>query len=244
MFKFCDTAHGMKKILLTAIIALLSYELTAQSFEVSVLQDSYKGTIGEIIKVPLVVRNISTKPVTITIRKTGGVIGTSQKNYFCPDERCLDQRVEDYNVRIEPGQSLTSLQIALEAGLVPGLSNVKYVVFNRTSPTEALDLDLNFIVEERPESQTIYHSRHITLQDVYPNPASTHAFVDYRVISEHIKAKVVLHNVLGSAVGEYDLPLMEHKVKINTEDLNPGIYFYTLYIDNEGVMTRKLVIKK
>ena len=81
------------------------------------------------------------------------------------------------------------------------------------------------------------------LQDLYPNPSNTVAFVEYKILNDRIKAKITLHNVLGNQVGEYDLPAYESKVKIRTEDLKPGIYFYTLHLDNKPVITQKLVVE-
>jgi hypothetical protein len=84
----------------------------------------------------------------------------------------------------------------------------------------------------------------MTLHDVYPNPVVDHAVVDYRILNDQVKAKIVIHNLLGNVVGEYALPSMENYVRFRTEGLSAGIYFYTLYIDNEGVMTRKLIVRK
>lgn len=234
----------MKKILQLLLLLVLGLDLSAQSFEVGGLQDSYKGFIGETIKVPLSFRNTSARPVSIVIRKAGSVIGTSQKNYFCLDGNCLDQRVEDYSIRIEPGQTLSALQIALESGLIPGVSNVRYFAYNRHNPTEQVELDLSFVVDEKPVRQNIYTSPHITIQDVYPNPSSDYADVDYQILGEPVKAKIVLHNVLGTPIGEYELSSSENKVKIRTEDLKEGVYFYTLYVDREAVITQKLVVNR
>lgn len=234
----------MKKVLWLVIFIILSADLVAQNFEITGLQESYKGTIGEVIKAPLQFKNNSNKPIQLIIRKSTSQIGTSQRNYFCPNGDCLDQSVEDYIVKVEPGQTLGSLQVALEAGLVPGVSSVKYIAFNKSNPNEILELDLNFVVEEKSAVTNIYSSRSINLQDVYPNPASEYAYINYKILSDEVKAKMVLHNVLGSPVAEYDLPSTDSKAKIRTEDLNSGIYFYTLYIDGKAVMTRKLVIKK
>lgn len=222
----------------------LSYSLIAQGFEITGFQESYKGTIGDVIKVPLNFKNNGSRPLTLIIRKAGSQIGTSQKNYFCLDGDCLDQSVEDYIVKIDPGQTLSSLQVALEAGLVPGISSVRYIAFNKSNPTEALEVEFNFVVEERVEKVNIYSSRNITLQDVYPNPASDFAFVEYKVDQDNVKARISLHNVLGNVVGEYELSPLETKAKLQTSDLNAGIYFYTLYVNGEAVMTRKLVVKK
>lgn len=233
-----------KRILLCAIICSMSFGLAAQGFEIVDLQDSYKGAIGEVIKVPLGFRNNGSKPITLIIRKASSQIGTSQKNYFCQHGDCSDPSVEDFIVKIESGQTLGSLEVALDAGLVPGVSSVRYIAFNKSNPGDALEVELNFIVEEKLEKANIYTSRNMTIQDVYPNPATNFAFVNYKIAEDNVKARVIVHNVLGNSVGEYDLSPLETKAKITTSDLNAGIYFYTLYINGEAVLTRKLVVNK
>lgn len=232
------------RLLLCAIICSLSLGLAAQGFEITDLHDSYRGSIGEVIKVPLGFKNNGTKPITLIIRKASSQIGTSQKNYFCKDGNCAEPDVEDFIVKVEPGQTLNTLEVALDAGLVPGVSSVRYIAYNKSNPGEALEVELNFIVEEKPEKANIYTSRDITIRDVYPNPASDFAFVEYKVVQDNVKARIILHNVLGNSVGEYDLVSSDTKAKIQTSDLNAGIYFYTLYLNGEAVLTRKLVVSK
>lgn len=234
----------MKYFLGLICLCLLSLDAAAQGFEVTGLQDFYKATIGDVVKAPLHIRNTSDKPITLVIRKTGGQIGTSQRNYFCRDGNCLDQEVEDIIVKLESGETLSSLQVALEAGLVPGISSVRYLAYNRANPGDALEFDLDFIVEEKPERSPIYASRSVALQDVYPNPASDFAFVDYKVLQDNVEAKILIHSILGNTMGEYELSMFENQAKISTGELNAGIYFYTLYVDGEAVMTRKLVVKR
>jgi len=234
----------MKKLLLLVILGLISSCGFAQGFELTGLQESYKGLIGESIKAPIRFKNTSDKSVTLIIRKVDSQIGSTQKNYFCLDNNCLDQKVDDYIIKIEPGQSLNNFQIVLEAGLVSGESSLKYMAYSKSNPSQSVEFELNFSVEEKPEKQHIYSSRFITLHDVYPNPVVDHAVVDYKVMNDQIKAKIVVHNILGNVVGEYSLPSFENFVRVKTDDLSAGIYFYTLYIDNEGVMTRKLIVRK
>jgi hypothetical protein len=216
----------------------------AQSFEMVGLQENYPGVIGETIKVPLRLKNVTDRPITLIVRKVAAQIGTSQKNYYCIDNQCLDHKTEDFVVRLEANQTLSTLQVALEAGLALGSSTVKYIAFNKSSPAEVFEFELNFQVEEAAEKQDIYSSVNIQLHDVYPNPATDHAWVDYTIFDSQVKAKIMIHNILGNTIEEYPLPVSENKVKIRAEALNPGIYFYTLYIDNEGVITRKLLVKK
>jgi hypothetical protein len=152
--------------------------------------------------------------------------------------------VEDFIVKIEPGQVLNTFQVVLDAGLVSGESALRYIAYNKFNPGQSIEFDLNFIVEEKPEKQSIYSSRFVTLHDVYPNPVIDHAVVNYKVNKEDVEAKIVVHNILGNVVGEYNLPAMENFVRVRTDDLSAGIYFYTLYVDNEGVITRKLIVRK
>jgi hypothetical protein len=234
----------MRYFLWLAVFSLFAFGLRAQSFEVGALQDVYRGHIGETVKVPVRLTNQTDKPLTLVIRKLSSTLGGTQKNYFCPDNDCLDQKVEDVIVRIEPRESVSDFQIALDAGLANGISSVKYLVFNRYNPTETYEFDVNFAVEERSAKEDVYSSPHIILHDVYPNPVVDYAFVNYVVINTEIEAKIVIHNILGNPIDEYNLPSAENRVKIRAESMNAGIYFYTLYLDNEGVMTRKIIVKK
>ncbi|MBL7858744.1 MAG: T9SS type A sorting domain-containing protein [Cyclobacteriaceae bacterium] len=234
----------MKKVLWLASFTLMGFSLAAQTFEITGLQDSYRGQIGETIKAPVRFKNTSEKSVTLIIRKVNSEIGVTQKNFFCIDGNCLDQKIEDYIVKVEPGQTLMSFQVALEGGLVSGVSTVRYLAYNKSNPNEAHEFEINFAIEEKPDKQSIYTSRNISIQDVYPNPVTDYAFVNYKILNDKAKAKIVIHNILGNPLDEYELPVYETRVKITSDKLNAGIYFYTLYVDNEGVMTRKLIIKK
>jgi hypothetical protein len=233
----------MKKLVWFVVFIFLSSAAAAQGFEMLGLQENYKGIIGETVKAPIRIRNTSEKPMTLVVRKVSAQIGSTQKNYFCLDSNCQDQKTDDLILKLEPGQVSNTLHVALEGGLVSGESIGKYLIYNRINPAELIEFELNFVIEEKPIKQNIYNSKRITLHDVYPNPVSDHAFVDYKVFNERSKARIVIHNILGNIVGEYGLPAAESKVKIRTEELNSGIYFYTLYVDNEGVLTRKLIVK-
>lgn len=223
---------------------LSTFGVAAQSFEIGHLQDVYKGYIGETVKVPLTITNTSEKPLTLVIRRISANLGGTQKNYFCPNGECLDQRVEDVLLKLDPGQTLSTFEIGLDAGLANGISSAKYLIFNRYNSAETFEFDLNFAVEERSAKEDIFTHPQIVLHDVYPNPVVDYAFVNYDVTNDEVEAKIVIHNILGNPIDEYNLPSSENRVKIRAESLNAGIYFYTLYLDNEGVVTRKLIVKK
>lgn len=234
----------MIKTLLSATMILFSSWALSQGFEIAPLQETYKGTIGETIRVPLRFKNTSDKTITLIIRKVSEQIGSTQKKYFCIDTNCLDSKIEDYILRVDAGQSVTNFHVALDAGLNQTEGSIRYLAYNKSNPAQSLEIDLNFDIDEKPDKATIYASRHITVYDVYPNPAIEVANLSYRLSTDNVKAKILLHNILGNVIGEYGLTAIENTVRIKTEDLSAGIYFYTLYVENEGVMTRKLIVKK
>jgi hypothetical protein len=234
----------MKILLWLAGFMCVALDISAQSFEVSGLQESYRGVIGETIKVPLHFKNTSEKPIILVIRKVSAQLGSTQKNYFCLDNNCLDAHNDDYLLRVEPGQVINSFNIALDAGLSQGVSSIKFNAFNKFHPTDVVEFDLNFFVDEKSEKATIFMSDLMILHDVYPNPVIEHAYADYRIFNERIEAKIVIHNILGNVMEECPLPASDTKGKMKTEALNSGVYFYTLYIDNEGMITRKIILKK
>ncbi|MEQ8302276.1 MAG: T9SS type A sorting domain-containing protein [Cyclobacteriaceae bacterium] len=206
--------------------------------------NTYNSGLSDVVKIPIQIKNTSDHPQFYIIRKTQGDLGGTQKGYFCIDNDCLEAGMDEFSKRIEPGETLTGLHYTLETGLMTGQTNFKFEVFVRGNPAELVEHAVSVSIEEKRESALVFQSKDITIHDVYPNPVSDYAFIEYRLINDSKKAKVVIHNILGRAMGDYELPPFETRIKLYTEDLAPGIYFYTLYLDNDGVLTRKLIVRK
>lgn len=83
----------------------------------------------------------------------------------------------------------------------------------------------------------------ITVSNIYPNPANEYAEIDYSIQGNFIEAKIVIYNMLGSSVNNYDLDKAERKVRISTAEMANGIYFYQLSLDGKKVATKKLLIR-
>lgn len=230
------------------IILLLggAFCVNAQRFVVMDNDKTIEGTIGERLVVPVQIRNISDQPLQIVFQRQDKMIGTSQHSYFCWDSECFDETVEKLPLskRINPGESSAKFRNILETGLAAGFSTVTYLIYDRDNPSDAVEYTVNFEISEREKKPSIFESGSIRINDVYPNPVSDYAIIDYNLNNSEVKAKVVIHNVLGSVMSEIELPYLETKARIRTEELNAGVYFYTLYLDNDGVMTRKLIVRK
>lgn len=235
----------MRKFLLLIGLQLFSLGAFAQSFEVTGHQESYRALVGDVINVPVTVKNTSDRPLYLILKKTTSQLGSTQRSFLSVPSTSPEAALEEFSFKVEPGQTLSSVSIHVEAGLVAGYSHVRYILYNRYNPTDSHTLELNVLVEERPERTSLYSSPYITIYDVYPNPVTEdYAYIQYHITHERVKAHVTFHNVLGNPLSEYDFSPQETRLKIRTDGFTAGIYFYTLYVENEAVMTRKLIVKK
>jgi Secretion system C-terminal sorting domain len=214
----------------------------AQNFELVDKQDSYQATFSQLVKVALKIKNNTDKPQFFVIRKVRSDLGESQKGYFCLDNNCLEPTIVEFSKRVEPEETI-NLFYTIESGLNPVQSTLKFDIFPKGSPTEGIEHNVSIVVDERVQ-RTLYQSREITIHDVYPNPVQDLAIIDYKISNDLVKAKIVLHNVLGKPLGDYELSPEDTRIKIQTDDLPSGVYFYTLYLNNNGVFTRKIMVRK
>jgi len=94
----------------------------------------------------------------------------------------------------------------------------------------------------RAEEQ-LYSSDKITVSNIYPNPASEYAEVDYSISPELRDAKLIVYNVLGSQMAEYPLMKNDTKLRINTREMSTGLYFYQLALEGKKVATKKMLVR-
>jgi len=234
----------MKRWIVFAGLIFLSSASLSQSFELLDRQENFQTTVSETLRIPIRIKNTSDKPQFYIIRKVQSDLGSTQKGYFCLDKTCLEPGMDEFSKRIEPGETLGALYYTLETGLVTGQNSMKFEVFARGNQKESVEHLINIYVDERHAKAVLFQSKDITIHEAYPNPAVDLAIIDYKIHNESLKAKILLHNILGKSMGDYDLPISETKVKIMAEELAAGVYFYTLYLDNSGVLTRKLIVRK
>lgn len=220
-----------------------SLQAYCQQFEVVGMPETVQSTVGKTIKIPIRVKNNTDKSQLFIVRLGDSDFRATQKGYFCIESDCLEAGIPEISRKIEPGGILNGLYFTLETGLVAGQNLLRFdIMYKGGGMKEELPLTIN--IDEEKAKNIVFQSKEITIRDLYPNPVSTLAFIDYELYSEQTEAKIVIHNILGSPVGEQEMPFSEQKAKISTEEMAPGIYFYTIYVDNEGVVTRKLVVKR
>lgn len=241
----------MKKVRLLTILLLWVFVANGQSLEIMNDDLLLQGVIGQDIRTVLKIKNVSDKPVYFNVSETNKKLGSSQNSYLCVNNDCPDRNIVGNDkkdktniIKIMPGETNETVMLVLEAGLVQSLSSITYQVTNAQDESDFSQMEIQYEIFEPPNEGKLYSSLNVDLNDVYPNPVTEVAYFDYIIKNDSKEAKIIIHNVLGSVAGEYKLNPFEQQLKVSVEDFNPGVYFYSLYIDNEGVATKKLVVRK
>jgi hypothetical protein len=68
--------------------------------------------------------------------------------------------------------------------------------------------------------------------------------LDYTLLNPKVKSKITVTSFIGNPIAEYDLDPTRNSLVINVSEFQPGVYFYTLVVDNKNVVTKKLQVKK
>lgn len=96
--------------------------------------------------------------------------------------------------------------------------------------------------QEGKTENRLYTNEKLWVSNAYPNPADDVAELDYQFVSAG-EAKLVLLNILGAPVAEYELERNEHKIRIGTRSLDTGYYLYQLTVDGKKVATKRLLVR-
>lgn len=227
---------------LTAYFLLTGYS----SAQVRVLSESveFSGRIGTSQRKSLIIQNESSQVKDYNLKFLRGNIGSSQNIKLCISDKCYDPRRDFAKIKLtlQPGEIFTDLYIEFEMGISETKGNFDLQFVNATNPRDV------FVIESVYEvfNPSIDNTNHkeISIGSAYPNPSSRSAQIDYEYKNPNASAKITINSFIGNPVAEYTLDPTQKNIVINVSDLNPGVYFYTLFVDNKNIVTKKLVVKK
>lgn len=122
-----------------------------------------------------------------------------------------------------------------------GTTIIKYTFFKDGDETDAVSFIVQFVVTPSSVEDILARS---SFSNAYPNPANGQTFLDYSFPQEVKSASLTLFNMLGQAVKTVELNNNTGRAVVALNDLNEGVYFYSLFINNELAQTKKLVVRK
>ncbi|MBA3663975.1 MAG: T9SS type A sorting domain-containing protein [Bacteroidetes bacterium] len=184
---------------------------------------------------------------------------TTPNTYFCFGYSCFASNVNsptpsDYTILAASGQTSTTFPYAdnsfansqpfslyLAEGTNVGNYVIRYKVFNISNANDTLA----FTVSYNPGVGIKEHNGNVQMiSGVYPNPASTEAILSVNS-TRNQTGSVTIYNAIGQRVKTITVNLESgsNELKINTSELNAGVYNVTLN-SSEGLSSKKLIVSK
>ncbi|MCF8301851.1 MAG: T9SS type A sorting domain-containing protein [Bacteroidales bacterium] len=199
---------------------------------------------NDIIESYVNVTNNANNALDVKVKKIEIDLLENTMNTFCWGESCFPPStfVSPNPITIDPGETEDSFHGEYYPQGNDGTSSMMYVFFDSNNPDDSVSVYVDYTsgyvgVEEEPEA--------IKPEiNAYPNPAGDYTNIDYTLPPDHQgQARIAVRNVLGAMVKSVPVTKDAAKVRINVNDLKEGVYFYTLVLNNELLITRKLVVR-
>lgn len=233
------------KVFLPVIFFLFALNAYSQEFTLLDSQEEYYAQTGEIHKSSLSIRNDSKKALRLAVR----VLDTDQENEellasICSGENCLDRNGLLEIKPLAPGERFDGLTFHLKSSFDETQGNIRFLFFDTDNPSNAIERAFKFHVQGNFSNGIMYQRPDLKVSNAYPNPIANTATIDYSFGNAEHTARIIILNILGNQVLEHTLPPNENSIKIPTDLLANGIYFYTLQLDGKNVATKKMVVRK
>jgi hypothetical protein len=237
----------MKSFLLLLTTFLLLMQPLAEARQVRVLSEKieFNGKINTSQRKSLILQNDSDEEKEYFFRYLRGNIGSSQSLKICIDSTCFDPKKDLSRIRIKlkPGEVFTDLYLEFELGIIETRGTFDLHFFNTANPRDMFIIEGVYNVASG-DDENYFNHKDIELGGVYPNPATRVAQLDYKIKNPAVNARVVVNSFIGNPIYDFRLDPLHNTLEINVTDLNPGVYFYTIIIDNKNIVTKKLVVKR
>ncbi|MEX2593696.1 MAG: T9SS type A sorting domain-containing protein [Anditalea sp.] len=237
----------MKPILSLFIIFFLLLHLNTEG-QVRVLNEAveFNGKINTSQRKSLILQNDSDIAKEYILKFMRGNIASSQNIKICLDNTCFDPKKDlaKVNLKLKPGEIFTDLYLEFDLGITEAKGTFDLHFANTENLRDVFIIESVYNVENPNSDGNEVHHKDIQLGSVYPNPSTRIAQLDYEIKNPRINARIVINSFIGNPVFDFNLDPNQKSIVINVTDLNPGIYFYTLIVDNKNIVTKKLVVKR
>ena len=206
----------------------------------------FRGDLGSTQRKTVILQNETNQVKTYLLKSLRGNIGSSQRVKICIGDQCYDPKKDLAKIKLtlEPGELLTDLYLDFEMGIVETRGSFDLSFVNESNLRDLFVVEARYEVDDPAIKVNEFDYKDIILSDVYPNPSVRMAQFDYSFKNKSVKARISINSFIGNPIADYELDPERNTLPINVSDFNPGIYFYTLFLDNKNIVTKKLVVKK
>jgi hypothetical protein len=232
----------MKKIILFILVLAQMGFVVAQSLIVTG-ETMFVGDPNMQIEHHLDVKNISGDSITIKCQKTNLNLPLSAESYYCFAGNCYSSTTTISSpALLDSAQQFSYSNSDLDAHTgyydafgASGIAEVQYCFYDVNNPTDETCVTITY--ETIPTSIDDYQPL-TKLGDFYPNPANE--IVNFTFNGNLATLKLI--DILGNNVKEI---LLNQKgiQELDLSDMNKGIYFGNLIVNDEVVSIKKLIVK-
>ena len=218
-------------------------DLLTNDQEITLMIDPLDDTMNP-AAVYIVVKNTSTDPMAVMVRKYDVSLLDSTSVSFCWNQSCYGPNtyLSPEAMRLDSQESTDDFHGDYYHNKVHGKSIARFTFFNEDNPNDSTSIVINYIVGNLGIDKNTAAA--VSISNVYPNPATTTSYVDYKLPKSVANASLRVINLLGVTVTEIPLNRNEGKATIDVSNLKDGIYFYSLIVNNSATHTRKFVVKR
>lgn len=250
----------MKKTFFTLILLAAVSFLSAQSLQFEwedkvyanneiVICDASPNDWGEII-MDMGLRNLTNDTISVIVEKEHFKIVENTQNSFCwglcfgPDT-FVSRPAKDLagNTLSGPGDLSFHYQVdptysGDSTSFLSGTTIVRYYAYPERNPEDKVCLEVWFAYNANSVNEGV-----LNLSVAYPNPATNVVHFDYSSNNGSVMNAVV-YNLLGQEVKSQTVSGGYGRIDIAVDDLQPGIYFCSIMVDNTAVKTEKFIVKR
>ncbi len=239
-----DTMQKITKIIFFGALLMVSGWAKSQSLSVPGGQFTVQGVVSDArLEAHLEIENTNNSDLMVLVECDNSQVVFGHQTYYCW-ALCYDTTVCDLDpTTLDPlivaGRSidLNSFHSYIYPNGIAGSSTITYTFFDMNNPTDMASADITFDVLTSGVNELSKGS----LSSASPNPANAFTNINYKVPALK-DGRLVIYNMLGTVVKEYNLTNAQSTMVLSTSDLSSGVYVYTLMNNGKPVSTKKLVI--
>ena len=234
----------MKKIILFILVITQISFITAQSLVITG-DTMFAGDPNIQIDHHLVVKNTSANPITVKCQKTNLTLLTGAESYYCFAGTCYgasDTSASNSSI-LAAGQQISfnnfPADVDAHSGYydafgASGIAEVQYCFYDVNDISDETCVTITY---ETNTTEIDDYKPLTKLGDFYPNPANNIGYFSFNGNLATLK----LIDILGNNVKEI---LLDQKTvkKLDISDMNKGIYFGNLIVNDQVVSIKKLIV--
>lgn len=197
------------------------------------------------ITTELLATNTDVVSHTYKCRRTIFTMDATDSTQFCWGGLCYNwgSNLSSVSLTIAPGDTVDFAALGFHAifrsKLATAQRTVHYQFFDTSNINDSTGVTLRYNFSTGVEEMEKVGG---SISNAFPNPANLVVSMKYDINESSQKGQIVFYDMLGKSVKEIALNDKKGTAKINVDDLNSGVYFYTFLVDGKAISTRKLVV--